>query len=80
MNVLKSLYLVDAITNRHNVIFCCLGYHPQADLPHTIGLTYFYRNWQPPLHMHGIIGPPDIYVSEIFSYISGMTIKKLSVS
>ena len=51
----------------------------QADLPHTIGLPYFYRN-SPTLHMHGVIGPPDIYVSEIFSYISAMTIKKLSVS
>ena len=30
--------------------------------------------------MHGVIGPPDIYVSEIFSYISPMTLKKISVS
>ena len=51
----------------------------QTDLPHTIGLPYLYRN-SPTLRMHGIIGPPDIYVSEIFSYISAMTIKKLSVS
>ena len=54
-------------------------YYTQADLPHTIGLPYLYRN-SPSLHMHGVIGPPDIYVSEIFSYISAMTIKKLSVS